>query len=188
MPWYMVQPVRGVLAVAALVLCAVVCTSDCLAAQCWHSAMKMDTYRGPVCPQLMADLLAVDAECRKHVVFIPRGRGPLFNPAMDRRQGRVMEKEGAAMERHMDRHAAVDQPRAVEHVARLCSDPALRPPPEAATMSVTVALLGVVPIILRAVRVTTAMTLAQFHDLSSGTAATTTPTRSGSTRTRGWAP
>ena len=34
--WYMVQPVRGVWAVAALALCAVVCTSRCLAAQCWY--------------------------------------------------------------------------------------------------------------------------------------------------------
>ena len=37
MLWYMVQPVRGVWAVAALALCAVVRTSRCLAAQCWHS-------------------------------------------------------------------------------------------------------------------------------------------------------
>ena len=35
--WYMVQPVRGVWAVAALALCAVVRTSRCLAAQWWHS-------------------------------------------------------------------------------------------------------------------------------------------------------
>ena len=34
---YMVQPVRGVWAVVALALCAVVCTSRCLVAQCWHS-------------------------------------------------------------------------------------------------------------------------------------------------------
>ena len=35
--WCLVQPVRGVWAVAALALCAVVRTSRCLAAQCWHS-------------------------------------------------------------------------------------------------------------------------------------------------------
>ena len=34
--WYMVQPVRGVWAVVALALCAVVCTSRCLAGQCWY--------------------------------------------------------------------------------------------------------------------------------------------------------
>ena len=36
--WYMVQQVRGVWAVVALALCGVVCTSRCLAAQCWNSA------------------------------------------------------------------------------------------------------------------------------------------------------
>ena len=89
----------------------------------------MDTYRGPVSAQLKAELRAVNPECCKRVFFQPRGRGPLFNPTPSRLRGKMAD-EGRIMETHMDRHAVVDQEKAASYVARLCSDQALRPPPE----------------------------------------------------------
>ena len=111
----------------------------------------MDTYRGPLCVDLKRDLAAADPEWHKKLLFQPRGRGPLFEPSPPPPAAMVSEnKTGSVLEAHQARHAAVNAPAAAAYAARLSSDPALRPDPlRAATMTVTVALLGVLPLVWR---------------------------------------
>jgi hypothetical protein len=113
--------------------------------------INMDTYRGPLCVDLKRDLAAADPEWHKKLLFQPRGRGPLFEPSPPPPAAMVSEnKTGSVLEAHQARHAAVNAPAAAAYAARLSSDPALRPDPlRAATMTVTVALLGVLPLVWR---------------------------------------
>ena len=123
------------------------------------SSTCMDTYRGPVSKDLRAELercgpglklhegqLLRTASYRGGISFAPRARGPLFACA----DGGGAAKELAmsatprihsVMERRMDRCEAEDAPRAAAHAARLATDPSLKPPPEVASMTVTVAVL-----------------------------------------------
>ena len=131
------------------------------------SSTCMDTYRGPVSKDLRAELercgpgvklhegqLLRTASYRGGISFAPRARGPLFACA----DGGGAAKELAmsatprihsVMERRMDHCEAEDAPRAAAHAVRLATDPSLKPPPEVASMTVTVAVLGVAPLIWR---------------------------------------